>query len=145
VEQRFAKEFSVGRMNESVRSQNAREIRKRLSGGEKKTEAPEFIALMLKTRLGRQEGLAGEFLGFCVSASNDAMGFSWRSLLRSVIRLAEFEGKCVDEMGACAQKDAREAILERYCDESGPPGMSAKPEGGMLHKTPQGYPTMRRR
>jgi hypothetical protein len=132
-------------MNESVRGQYAREIRKRPSGGEKKTEALQFIALMLKTRLGRQDSLTGELLGFRASASDDGIGFSRRSSLRGVIGLAEFEGKCVDEMGACAQKDARGAILERYCDDGCPPGMSAKPEGGMLHKTPQGYPTMRRR
>jgi hypothetical protein len=43
LKQGFAKEFSVGRMNESVGGQNFREIRKRLSGGKKKTAALEFI------------------------------------------------------------------------------------------------------
>jgi hypothetical protein len=122
-------------MNESVGGQNSREIRKRFSGGKKKTAALEFIALMLKTRLGREDSLRGEFLCLCASARDDVMPFRRRSFLRSVIGLTEFERKGFDEVGACAQKDV---FFERYCDEGGPAGMGAKPEGSMLHKPPQG-------
>jgi hypothetical protein len=88
--------------------------------------------------------LTGEFPGLCASAGDDVMRLSRRSSLRGVIGLTEFESKSLYEVGACAQKDAWGAIFERNCDEGGPAGMGAKPEGGMLHKTPQGYPSLRR-
>jgi len=124
-----------------VGGQKSREIWKRLSGGEKKTAVPEFIALMMKTRLGREDRLTGEFACFCASARDDVMRFGWRSSLRGVIGLPKFERKCVDEVRAFPHEDVWGAIFERYCDEGGPAGMGAKPEGGMLHKTPRRYST----
>jgi hypothetical protein len=111
VEQGFAKEFSVGSMNESVGGQNSREIGERLSGGEKKTAALEFIALLLKTRLRREDRLTGEFPGLYSSARDDVMSFRRRPFLRGVIGLPEFEREGVDEVRASAHKDAGGAIF----------------------------------
>jgi hypothetical protein len=112
MEQGFAKELSIGRVNESVRGQNSREIGERLSGSEKKTAALEFIAFLLKTRSGGVDRLTGQFPGLHASARDDVVRLSGRSSLRRVIGLTKFKGKCVDEVGACAQTDAWGTIFE---------------------------------
>ncbi len=136
VEQCFAEEFPVSSVNERMRRQNLREIRKRLSGSKKKTAALEFIPLLLKVRLNTVDDSICETSCFGAHERDEAASFGWRSFSRGVIGLTKFIRESFDEVRTLTQKDQRGALFKRERDERGPAGMGAKTKGGMLHRTP---------
>lgn len=134
VEQRLAEESPVGGVYESMRRQNLRETRKRLSRRKKKAAMRDFVALLLKIRLNRVDDLAGKTSCFRLRARDESSGVGGRQLFRCVIWLAEFIGEGLNEVRAFTQEKARRAFVERYRHEGGPSRMSTKTQGSLPHE-----------
>jgi hypothetical protein len=113
VDQGFAEEFSIGGVNQCVRGEDLGEgSRKRSSGGEEETAALEFAVLFVKAGLDGVDGLIGKIPSVGAGVRDDATGFGWGFLFRSVIGLTKFICEGFDKVRALAQKYVWGVVFE---------------------------------
>src|ERR1700679_983026 len=90
----FAEEFSIGRMNQSVGTQDLLQLWERFARGKKQPAAIQVVPLLLQAKLNSAEGSIGQALRFSSDSRNESASIFEAHFLRGVIGLSEFVAKC---------------------------------------------------
>jgi hypothetical protein len=133
VKDRFAKEFSIGGVNQCVRRQNFVEGGKLLSGSEEQGSLAEFETLLLHISLNFVDCTISKVSRLLPHARNEFARFVERQFRRGVVRLAKLIGKCLDEVRSCTRQNAKGPILHGDRNQRSPPRMHSKTKRCLFH------------
>ena len=128
MEKSFAKEFTVGSMNQSMRSKNLLQARKRFARSKEQAASREFQPLFLQVGLNFADRAVSKAPCLIPDSFDEFASLSRLHFFCGVIGLAKFVCECFDEVDSLTCEHGRRASIDAHCDKRGPPRMHAKAE-----------------